>query len=169
MKDDSFYIRKVLGGESDYFSFLVEKYQSLLFNTIRKIVENRAVAEDITQDAFFKTYKSLKNFNTDKPFYPYLLRIAINCTKDYFKKGNREISIESEPINDNSYNDFDKVSELYETIYALPDTFRDIILCFYRDGKNIKEIALETGDSVENVKVKLFRARKLLLKFYQEL
>ena len=58
---------------------------------------------------------------------------------------------------------------MYEIIYKLPDQFREVILTFYRDGKNIKEIALETGDSVENVKVKLFRARKLLLKFYQEL
>jgi RNA polymerase sigma-70 factor (ECF subfamily) len=169
MKDDSFYIRKVLDGENDYFSFLVEKYQSLLFNTIKKIVENRTVAEDIAQDAFFKTYKSLKNFNLDKPFYPYLMRIAINCAKDYFKKGNRETSIESESINDNPYNDFDRISEMYELIYSLPDTFREVILCFYRDGKNIKEIALETGDSVENVKVKLFRARKLLLKFSEDL
>jgi RNA polymerase sigma-70 factor (ECF subfamily) len=169
MKDDSFYIRKVLDGDNNYFSFLVEKYQSLLFNTIRKIVENRAVAEDITQDAFFKTYKSLKNFNTDKPFYPYLLRIAINCTKDYFKKGKREVSLQSEVAYEDPHADIDKISEMYEIIYKLPDQFREVILTFYRDGKNIKEIALETGDSVENVKVKLFRARKLLLKFYQEL
>ena len=169
MKDDSFYIRKVLDGDNDYFSFLVEKYQSLLFNTIRKIVENRAVAEDITQDAFFKTYKSLKNFNTDKPFYPYLLRIAINCTKDYFKKGKREVSLQSEVACEDPHADIDKIREMYEIIYKLPDQFREVILTFYRDGKNIKEIALETGDSVENVKVKLFRARKLLLKFYQEL
>ena len=169
MKDDSFYIRMVLNGENDYFSFLVEKYQSLLFNTIKKIVENRAVAEDIAQDTFFKAYKSLKNFNLDKPFYPYLVRIAINCTKDYFKKEKREVSLQSEVMSEASHNDFDRISEMYELIYSLPDTFREVILCFYRDGKNIKEIALETGDSVENVKVKLFRARKLLLKFSENL
>jgi RNA polymerase sigma-70 factor (ECF subfamily) len=169
MKEDFYYIEKVINGERDYYSFIVEKYQSLLFNTIKKVVGNRTAAEDITQDAFFKAYKSLKNYDQERPFYPYLLRIAMNCAKDYLKKENKLISTDSEIIKDESVNDADKISEMYEIIYKLPGQYREVILYFYKDGKSIKEIALETGESTDNVKVKLFRARKLLLKFYEEL
>lgn len=169
MKEDFYYIDKVINGERDYYSFIVEKYQSLLFNTIKKVVGNRTAAEDITQDAFFKAYRSLKNYDPERPFYPYLLRIAMNCAKDYLKKENKLISRDSEIIKDESINDADKISEMYEIIYKLPGQYREVILYFYKDGKSIKEIALETGESTDNVKVKLFRARKLLLKFYEEL
>ena len=165
-KEDSFYIKKVLEGDKEYFSFLVEKYQNHIFNSVNKVLKNRNNSEDITQEAFLRAFVGLKNFDRSKPFYPYLIKIAMNCTKDYIKRKDKNLKecIDTQKASEDS----DKIEEVYELIYAMPDIYRDVILLRYRDGKNISRIATELQLSKENVKVRLFRGRKILFEKWKE-
>ncbi len=172
MREDKFYIEKVKDGENEYFSFLVKKYQQHLFNVINKTIRDYSVSEDIVQDAFFRAFKNIRNFKSDKPFFPYLLKIAVNCMNDYFDRENRK-SVLMENLSQKSKTESHienvaKVSNLYELIYPLPENEREILLLFYRDGKSIKEIALLFGISANNVKVRLFRARKKLFAMWKK-
>ncbi len=172
MREDKFYIEKVKNGESEYFSFLVKKYQQHLFNIVNKTVKDYSVSEDIVQDAFFKVFKSIRNFKSGEPFFPYLLKIAVNCTNDYFDRENRK-SILMKNLSQKSkiagqVENIEKVRTLYELIYSLPENEREILLLFYRDGKSIKEISLLLGISANNVKVRLFRARKKLFEMWKK-
>jgi RNA polymerase sigma factor (sigma-70 family) len=55
-------------------------------------------------------------------------------------------------------------TDLYDAIYSLPLDYREVFLLYYRDGKSIKEIATAFNKTPKNVKVILFRARKMLFK-----
>ncbi len=166
MKKDAFYIENVQRGKSEYFTFLVKKYQNHIFNVVNKVIGNYIISEDITQETFFKAFKSINNFDMKRPFFPYLVQIASNCVKDYFKKEKQKNSVRmhftGKAIQSNSIEQIDKIKVIYDLIYILPTDYREIFLLHYRDGKSIKEIAVLTGISSSNVKVRLFRGRKML-------
>jgi len=168
MMDDKFYIEKVLSGESDYFAFLVEKYQNHIFNIVDKIVKNYDVSQDIVQETFLKAFKGLNNFDISRPFFSYLVQIAMNHTKDYFNKEKRRKLIKEHIKMRSNTEKAEKIKEMYNLIYELPESYREIILLYYRDGKSINEISLLKGISVNNVKVKLFRGRKLLFSMWKK-
>ncbi len=162
--EDSSSIRKVKNGETEYFEFIVKKYQAHVFNVVNKIVNNRTASEDITQEAFLKFFKSINSFDESSPVFPYLLRIATNCAKDYIKAERKQAEIKEEISTRKSYPEEtgDKLEEIYELIYKLPENQRKALLLHYRDGKSVKEIATEMSISVANAKVLLFRGRKAL-------
>ena len=56
-KDDNFYIEKVINGQTSYFSYIVEKYQDIVFSIALKVLKNREDAEEVAQESFVKAYK----------------------------------------------------------------------------------------------------------------
>ncbi len=167
--EDSFYIKKVKEGKTDYFAFIVKKYQSHVFNVVMKITNNYATAEDITQETFLKFFNSIGTFNEDSPVFPYLLRIAVNCTKDYIKKEKKQAEIK-EKISQNkiSIESGEKLEKMYELIYKLPENQKEALLLHYRDGNSIKEIAFKMNISLSNAKILLFRGRKALFEMWKK-
>jgi RNA polymerase sigma factor (sigma-70 family) len=171
MEKDSFYIKKVQMGESAYFAFLVKKYQNHIFNIVNKAVGNYAASEDITQEVFFKAFKNIRSFDLNRPFFPYLVQIASNSLKDYFRSEKRMADMRSNfariSKRGTSFENIEKIQEIYDLIYLLPEDYREILLLHYRDGKSIKEISLLRGMTQGNVKVRLFRGRKMLFEIWK--
>ena len=62
-----------------------------MFAFIMKLVRNRALAEDIFQETFFKVIKSLKsgNYNEEDKFLPWAMRISRNMIIDHFRRAGR--------------------------------------------------------------------------------
>ncbi len=167
--DDSFCIRKVKKGKTEYFSFIVEKYQTHLFNIAKKITGDYSAAEDITQEAFLKFFNAIRSFDETRPVFPYLVRIVSNCAKDYIKRESRQNEIkENVASNMRSRETAETFEEIYELIYALPERERNAILLHYRDGKSVKEIARVMNISVSNAKVILFRGRRALFELWKK-
>jgi RNA polymerase sigma-70 factor (ECF subfamily) len=69
-------------GEQKAFQQLVEIYQALVWRTICILVQDRAIAEDILQEAWIDVWRGLLGFQSDRPFRPWLLTIVTNrCRK----------------------------------------------------------------------------------------
>jgi len=64
--------------DRDAFGKLVLKYQDTVFGTAWRILGNREDAEDAAQDTFLRAWRSLSRFDPDRPFRPWILRIAVN-------------------------------------------------------------------------------------------
>ena len=85
--DETYYISKVLNGEPNYFSFIVEKYQDIVFSIALKVLRNREDAEEMAQESFIKAYKSLHTFKGNAKFSTWLYRITYNsCISEVRKK-----------------------------------------------------------------------------------
>ena len=85
--DDNFYIGKVINGQTNYFSFIVEKYQDIVFSIALKVLRNREDAEEIAQESFIKAFKSLHTFKGNAKFSTWLYRITYNtCISEVRKK-----------------------------------------------------------------------------------
>jgi RNA polymerase sigma-70 factor (ECF subfamily) len=77
-KDDTIYIRQVLEGKINAFSYLVDKHKDKAYNLAFRICGNREEAEEIAQDAFLKAFRSLKKFQMKSSFSTWLYRIVYN-------------------------------------------------------------------------------------------
>lgn len=171
--DDTYYIKKTLDGETDYFGRLVNRYSHPIFILILKIVRSREDAEELTQDVFLKTFRVLSTFKGDCRFSTWLYRIAYNMAISATRKKKTEfLYIEDRTINNigereveealNDTENAEQVAKLEQALELLPAEERGLISLFYTESQSIEDIAQVTGMSSSNVKVKLHRIRKKL-------
>jgi len=169
---DNDYIRRILAGETDCFAPLTGKYSKQVFSLIFRIVGNREDAEELTQDAFLKVYKSLKSFRGDSSFSTWLYRIAYNIAISAERKQkNAFIHLDEAVIPDmeDEESDFDAdttdetlTDRLRRALEQLAPDDRAMITLFYMHNKSMQEIAVITGLTETNVKTRIFRLRKRL-------
>ena len=176
-KDDIYYIEKVLNGQTNNFSFIVEKYKDIVFSIALKVLRNREDAEEMAQESFIKAYKSLHTFKGNAKFSTWLYRITYNsCISEVRKKKLKFVSTDDVQVSDDVEEmNFDGIPEENRSKYIkaalekLPEEEYTLILLFYFEEKSIEEICMITGLSESNAKVKLFRARKKLYSILNEM
>ena len=92
-------IDRCLAGEAEAFRPLVSRYQRVTFSVALRMLGSRADAEDVTQQAFVDAFNALGGFHGDgraRAFATWLLRIAVNRSKDVLKSKKRT----EEPLGD---------------------------------------------------------------------
>jgi len=77
-------------GDSLAFEELVRKYQQTVFNLAYHYLGSRNEIEDVAQKIFTKIYFSLPKFDSRRPFFPWLYRIAINQCYDELRRIRRQ-------------------------------------------------------------------------------
>lgn len=170
---DKEYIKRVLDGNTNAFSYFVDTYQNLAFTVAIRVLKDREQAEDVVQDAFIKCYHSLASFKGDSKFSTWLYRIVYHSALDKCRKNDRNIL--SVTIEEYSYDQVDEVANALDILESeeriklvkvalerLEAEEQTIVTLYYFDDLSIKEIAEIVEISAENVKIKLFRARKKL-------
>ena len=85
---DSCLVSLYVKGNEEALSVLIDRHKSRIFTTIYLIVKDKYVAEDILQDIFIKTIKTIKNgkYNEEGKFLPWIIRVARNQSIDHFRK-----------------------------------------------------------------------------------
>ena len=86
MYEDKDLVHRTLEGEQKAFEMIIKKYQAPLLNYIGRMVGERELALDFTQDVFIKTYASLHTYQPQHKFSTWLFKIASNYTIDYWRK-----------------------------------------------------------------------------------
>jgi RNA polymerase sigma-70 factor (ECF subfamily) len=86
MYDDKELIKRTLEGEKEAFEMIIRKYQTPLLNYIGRMVGERELALDFTQEVFIKTYASLHTYQPEHKFSTWLFKIASNFTIDHWRK-----------------------------------------------------------------------------------
>jgi len=172
-------IKQVLGGNSEAFSYLLDKYKDRTFNLAFRICTNREEAEEITQDAFLKAYRSLKGFRMKSSFATWLYRIVYNTSVSYVRNRKRTmLSLEDFPADPGDFSGTIFSEEESEREYRnalinfalqkINEEERGLISLFYYEEMSTEEISECTGMSRQNIKVKLFRARQKMLEILKK-
>lgn len=158
-------VEEILNGSKAAMDVLVRRHYKNIFSYVYRKTGNYHLAYDLTQEIFIKMMKSIKNYKQQGKFSSWLLKIAVNHCRDYYrssdfrKEGQRtELPGDLAQDNSNVWDIFQRKQqrkEVRESINALPEYQREtIILRFYHDLK-IKEIALITGSKEPTVKSRL--------------
>lgn len=170
MDKDLIYIYQIKQGDITVFSELIEKYKDMAYNIAFQITRNREDAEEVSQDSFVKIYQSINDFKGGSKFSTWLYSIVYNTAISKTRKK----KIDTVDI-DNQYHSIEdtqdslnglKLSEQKKYIeYALGflnPIDRAIMSLYYIEDKSISEIIEITKISESNIKIKLYRSRKVM-------
>src|ERR1035437_1942902 len=95
-KGDIYNIKEILAGNSNAFSYIVDRHKNKAYNLAFRICGNHEEAEELTQDSFLKAFRSLKSFKMKSSFATWLYRIVYNTTISHIrikKKGSFHLKI----------------------------------------------------------------------------
>ena len=170
-------VRRAKKGDYRAFDLLVLKYQSRVISTVFKYVKEKHLAEDIAQEAFIKSYKSLDSFREESSFYTWVYRIAVNTAKNYIVSSKRrEEIIMTDLSEDNNYypekpdidspQDILNASELraliFATLSSLGEETRTALSLREFDGLSYEQIAEISNCPVGTVRSRIFRGREMI-------
>jgi len=170
-------VRRAKKGDYRAFDLLVLKYQSRVIATAFKFVKEKQLAEDIAQEAFIKSYKSIDSFREESSFYTWVYRITVNTAKNYLLSSKRrdEVVISDLSQDDSFYPeklDIDspqeilKASELrdliFETLSSLGEETRTALSLREFDGLSYEQIAEIVQCPVGTVRSRIFRGREVI-------
>jgi RNA polymerase sigma-70 factor (ECF subfamily) len=162
--------------KEQHFFDMVEKNQDAIFRFIYFRVTNRAVALDITQDTFTKTWLYLAAGKTIEYDEAFLYRTARNAVIDYFKKS-KSASLDTLIEGGFDPGTMKTVDEVFrdddiETVRGLLETLdeqsQQIIFMRYTEEKPIEEIAELHGTTVNAMTVRIHRIVKKLRSRFDE-
>jgi len=158
------------------FIKLIQRYQNLVFSICLKLTGDYFAAEDLTQETFLSAYQHLNDFDGQAE-KAWLCRIASNKCVDYLRAAARRavpVAEEEMPETvDTTQEDplgrvlnQELLAKLKTDCEALKPPYREISLKHYVEGKSAVEIAAESGDSVNTIKTRIYRAREMLQKTF---
>jgi len=170
-------VKRVKAGDYQAFDLLVLKYQSRLISTAFKFVKDLQIAEDLVQDSFIKSFKSIGSFREDSTFYTWIYRITVNTSKNYLVSKKRkdellqtDISKEEnhviEPIDKDTPEDFFYANQLHkiiiESLNRLGEDTKTALTLREFDGLSYEQIAEVVNCPVGTVRSRIFRGREVI-------
>jgi len=81
-------VAQILKGNTDKYSFLVEKYKKPIFNLAYRMTGKYEDADDLSQETFLKAFESLEYFQPGSDFFPWIYAISLNLIRNHLKKKN---------------------------------------------------------------------------------
>lgn len=170
-KDEKYYISRILDGDTEYFTVLLDRYSRPLYSLIVQIVGCPEDAEEILQDVFLKVFRCLESYKGECRFSTWLYRIAYNAAISATRKKKQDfLYIEENAINNVPdervegmtalVENEEQISRLSQAIDLLSAEEKALITLFYYEEKSMEEIGEVLKLTVSNVKVKLHRTRK---------
>lgn len=169
-------IQKAKEGNQVSFNFLLHYFWSDVYNYQLKRTKNENDAEDITIQSFSKAFDKINTFNEKYQFKTWLITISKNIHIDFIRKNKTPINLSSSQsqeaeaykIIDDNPTPEDKIimeqnlAKLLLDIKQLKPKYQEVIHLRYFKELSYKEISREINEPMNNVKIKLLRAKKIL-------
>ncbi|ALM49984.1 RNA polymerase subunit sigma-70 [Flavobacterium psychrophilum] len=170
------HIEKAKKGDQVAFTFLLDFFWNEVYGFMLKRTENEADTEDIVIETFAKAFDRIATYNPEYAFNTWLIAIAKNVHIDLLRKKRSSLFVEiTDEEDQQAYNVADSspspedklikeqnLSSLLECIKKLKPQYQEVIQLRYFQEMSYQEIAHQLTEPLNNVKVKLLRAKKLL-------
>jgi len=169
---------RVKDGDGASFGVLLEKYRTPVIHFLYRMVQNRAVAEELAQEAFLRVYRSRASYEPTAKFTTWLFRIATHLALNAIRDGKNErlqerLDEQSEampsrqvadkrPTAEQTLLDEARLDEVRQAVAALPEKQRAAVLMHKYEEMEYTQIARVLNCSESAVKSLLFRAYEAL-------
>ncbi len=186
IQGDNELVQLYINGNEEALATLLQRHKRRIFSSIYVIVRDRALAEDIFQDTFFKVIQTLKRnqYSEEGKFLPWVLRIARNLIIDHFRKNKKlptvpvYVTEDGEEVdvfatiasnddgfkNDKEQNQFRK--KIRSMIGSLPDEQKEVVIMRMYYDMSFKEIAdfcnVSINTSLGRMRYALINLKKMI-------
>ena len=175
-------IQQAKKNEQKAFNFLLNTFWDDVYGFQLKRIQNENDAEDVTIQTFSRAFDKIDTYKTEYKFKTWLITISKNIHIDLLRKEKRSITTEISKDDENSLFQIldetpsveDKLiteqnlAKLLRDIKKLKPHYQEVINLRYFQELSYKEISTKLNEPINNVKVKLLRAKKLLAEIIQK-
>lgn len=181
---ETYLIKKILAGEKETFGQILDQYQRSIFNLAYRMLGNREDALDVSQETFLRAFRSLGSFDLERPFSPWIHRIATNLCINLLKKRKiRVFPLVSEkegpgikineiadpgPIPEEQTVMREEQNELFKAISELPEKYRVPLILRHLHHFTYDEIGEILNKPPGTVKTWIFRGRNILKDIFKQ-
>jgi RNA polymerase sigma factor (sigma-70 family) len=169
--EDQRLIVKISQGDNKAFELLLGKYQNLIFGLSLKLVKDKAIAEDLTQETWMKIIKFAHQYSPIGSVKSWILQIHRNLVFDYFrdqKKWKDNADIDDIDIADDSENAFEimdsqeKQATFQKIFYDLEERDKLVLTMVVVEELSYSEISKALSLTIASIKTIVFRAKNKL-------
>ncbi len=158
-------------GDASGYTMLYNRHSKEVYNSIYRLVNHTAEAEDLLQETFVSAFQAIHKFEHTGGFRAWIKRIAINKSISWLRKKKvRFVELETSGLNAGDDTPVDesafafKVEEVKKAIAELPEGYRTIIQLHVFENITHAEIANMLGLENNNVRIQYHRAKQRILR-----
>lgn len=165
-------IDRCRSGDVEAFGDLVQRYQQTVFNVCFRMLGERREAEDLAQESLLRAYRKLDTFDVNRPFGPWIRRVAANqCLNHLEKRRINQLPLDEERDRAVSRTLLDPETKRIEAeaqdrvraaIIELPPKYRVVIELRHYQAMSYDDISNALDIPISDVKSHLFRGRRRL-------
>jgi RNA polymerase sigma-70 factor (ECF subfamily) len=157
-------LERVRRGDREAYQGIVQRYMQTAYYIALGFVRNPQDALDVSQDAFVRAFRKIKQYDPEKRFFPWFYRLLKNLCLDHIKKRRRlaEVPLEDVLVYREDKDNRELKEILWKGIEQLPFEQREVIILRYFQQCSYQEIAEVTGKPMGTVMSSLFYAKKKL-------
>ncbi len=180
-RSDAEVVADVLGGNTDAFGVLVQRYQQRLYSYLFRFAHHREECEDLVEETFIAAFRKLGTCRTPQRFSSWLFAIAHNLGVNRWRKASRANRFEEElddavsrTVPDGALDPHalfvqrEQAKQVELALQQIPEKYRAVLLLYYYEDLSYREISDTIGISLDLVKTHLFRAKKALAKAFDD-
>ena len=164
---DLLILRKAQHGDERAFAVLVHAYELPVFNYVFRMVGDRPLAEDLTQDIFLRIYQGLPHFSLRCRFTTWIFEIAKNRVLDELRARERKprsiVTVDDAPpleVIDAPVEQSEAIEALWRAVEALNPDLKMALLLRDISGLSYNEIADSLEVTLATVKWRIYKARE---------
>jgi RNA polymerase sigma-70 factor (ECF subfamily) len=174
--EDIAIVERVLAGETQAFTRIVERWQGPLVNMAWRYCRDRGRAEEMAQEAFIRAWKGLRQWRRDGKFSTWLFSVSANVYRTELKRiPTVHLSLDqtaepSRPFTHDTVMDGAARDEaVRRAVLALPEKYREPVILFYFHEMDLSAAAATMGLPEGTMKARLSRGRGLLRQRFPQL
>ncbi len=160
-------LRKAQRGDERAFSLIVRAYEVPVFNYVMRLVGDRALAEDLTQEVFIRVFQGLPKFSLRSKFTTWLFQVTKNRVLDELRANERRpralVAIDDAPpleVVDAPFEQVETIAALWVAVEGLNTDLKMALLLRDVVGLSYNEIADSLDTTLATVKWRIFKARE---------
>jgi RNA polymerase sigma-70 factor, ECF subfamily len=160
-------LRKAQKGDDRAFSIIVRAYQVPVFNYVLRLVGDRALAEDLTQEVFLRVYQGLPRFSLRSKFTTWLFQVTKNRVLDELRATERRpravVALEDVPpleVVDAPMERLEAIDAVWRAVEGLNVDLKMALLLRDVVGLSYTEIADSLEITLATVKWRIYKARE---------
>jgi RNA polymerase sigma-70 factor (ECF subfamily) len=160
-------LRKAQGGDERAFTIIVRTYERPVFNYVLRMVGDRMLAQDLTQDIFLRVFQGLRGFSLRSRFTTWLFQVAKNRVLDELRSAERRprhlVPLDDAPqleSVDTPFEQLEAMDAVWRSIHALNPDLKTALLMRDVVGLSYNEIADTLEITLATVKWRIFKARE---------
>jgi RNA polymerase sigma-70 factor (ECF subfamily) len=167
IQPDPAVLRKAQNGDERAFTLILRAYEKPVYNYVLRMVGDRSLAEDLTQDIFLRVFQGIRGFSLRSRFTTWLFQVAKNRVLDELRSAERRprhlVCLDDAPpleSIDTPFEQIEAMDAVWRSIHALNPDLKTALLMRDVVGLSYNEIADALEITLATVKWRIFKARE---------